>query len=166
VPVAFLALDNKEAAAQSTTSLLAAVWDQLSVGKPISPEVHELYNNHDAGRRPPSLEEIYRVLQVTVEDSCAFVVVDGLDKYPEDDRDTLLRHLSRLGAGVRLLFTSRSCISIDHIITNVETLDVPENEEDPNNQSAKPIRLLEDIDESATLRESSERKNVKRNNRV
>ncbi|KAJ6558222.1 hypothetical protein B0H19DRAFT_1376696 [Mycena capillaripes] len=153
--VAALDLDRKETEAQSSTNLLAATWAQISGENPTSSEVHEQYKKRHTR---PCLEEIYRVLQSAVGHSCAFIVVAGLDDYPEDDRDTLLRHLSELGPAVKLMFTSRTHLNIDRIILGIKTLDVPGDEED----HLKSTGLLEPTDNSSTSRESTDRRILKR----
>ncbi|KAJ7847153.1 ankyrin repeat-containing domain protein [Mycena olivaceomarginata] len=132
IGVAVLYLDHKEIGTQSPTNLLAAIWHQLVVAfeKPISLKVKELYRKHHVRRTRPSLEEIYSVLRSTVEHSSVFVVVDALDEYPEDNRDTLLRCLWKLRPAVRLMLTSRPGIKICHVIPNIPTLDVRATEED------------------------------------
>ncbi|KAJ7306129.1 ankyrin repeat-containing domain protein [Mycena albidolilacea] len=48
---------------------------------------------------------------------------------PEEHRDTLLRYLWKLGSAAKLMLTSRPHIGIDHIVRNVETLDVRASED-------------------------------------
>ncbi|KAF7345837.1 ANK-REP-REGION domain-containing protein [Mycena venus] len=166
--VAVLYLDHKATTdAHSPTNLLAAVWQQLDLTKPISPRIRELHKRRHAQGTRPSLEEIYSALYSTVSQfSCVFIVVDALDEYPEEHRDTLLRHLWRLGPAVRLMLTSRPHISIDHIILSVETLNIRANEEDIRKyiegQIQKSIRLSRHIAKSPSLLESIEENIVKR----
>jgi hypothetical protein len=129
--VAVLYLDYKAATeAQSLTNLIAAILRQLIRGKPLSPVLRQLYNAHIESGTRPSLEEIHAVLRSMVEHSCVFLVVDALDEYPEDERDALLQHLWELRPAVRLMLTSRPHINFNHVIPNIETLDVQATEED------------------------------------
>jgi hypothetical protein len=166
--VAVLYLDHKATTeAHSTTNLLAAVWQQLVLTKPLSTSVRELYEKHHAQGTVLSLEETFSVLLSAVEKlSIVFILVDALDEYPEDDRDTLLRHLWRLGPAVRLMLTSRPHININHIISNVKTLDVHAIEADIRKyieaQIEKSSRLSRHMHNSSTLRKSIENKIVKR----
>ncbi|KAF7345841.1 ANK-REP-REGION domain-containing protein [Mycena venus] len=165
--VAVLYLDHKATETHSPTNLLAAIWRQLIPGKPISPLVHGLYRTHSEQCTRPSFEEAYSALESTiVEFSCVFIVVDALDEYPEDYRNTLLGNLSKLGPPVRLMLTSRPHISVDHVIPNIEVLDVRAAEEDIRKylegQILRSSRLSKHINKSSNLRDSLEEKIVKR----
>ncbi|KAJ7831588.1 hypothetical protein B0H14DRAFT_2365099 [Mycena olivaceomarginata] len=164
--VAALYLDHK-AEIHSPTNLLAAIWRQLAPTKPISTHVRRLYETHHERGTRLSLKEIYSVLHSAVlEFSSVFIVVDALDEYPEEDRDTLLRHLWKLGPAVGLILTSRPNIKIDHVILNIETVDVRAIEEDirkyVEGQIEKSRRLSKHINITPTLRESIEETIVKR----
>jgi hypothetical protein len=166
--IAVLYLDHKATTdAHSPTNLLAAIWQQLVLTKPVSSHIRQLHKIRHAQGTRPSLEEIYSALYSTVSQfSCVFIVLDALDEYPDGNRDTLLRHLWRLGPAVRLMLTSRPHIGIDHIISSVETLDVRANEEDIrkylDGQIQKSNRLSRHIVKSPPLRESIEEKIVRR----
>jgi hypothetical protein len=167
IGVAVLYLDHKATEAHTPTNLLAGIWQQLAPGKPMASLVHELYNKHSEQSTRPSLQEIYSVLHAAVSDcTYVFVVVDALDEYPEEHRDTLLRHLWNLGSTARLMLTSRPHIGINHIIPNVETLDVRASEEDIRRylegQILKSSRLSRHVNKPSGLRESIEDKIVKR----
>jgi hypothetical protein len=167
--VAVLYLDHKATTeTHSTKNLLAAVWQQLSLTKPISTNIRKLYEKHRPQDTALSLEEIYSVLISAVEKlSIVFILVDALDEYPEDDRDTLLRRLWTLGPAVRLMLTSRPHIKIDHVLSKVYyTVDLHAIEEDIRKyveaQIEKSSRLSRHINNSSTLRESIEENIVKR----
>ncbi|KAJ7851874.1 ankyrin repeat-containing domain protein [Mycena leptocephala] len=166
--VAVLYLDHKAAAeAHSPRNLLAAIWQQLIIQEPISSDVHRLYNKHYAQGTRPSLEETYSLLHSAIEKfSDIFIVVDALDEYPEEERDTLLRHLGNLGPAVRLMLTSRPHVSIDHGIPTIATVDVRATEEDirryVEGQIEKSRRLARHMNKSSTLRELIEENIVKR----
>jgi hypothetical protein len=167
IGVAVLYLDHKVTEAHTPTNLLAGIWQQLAPGKPMASLVHELYNKHRERSMCPSLQEIYSVLHAAVSDcTCVFIVVDALDEYPEEHRDTLLRHLWNLGSTARLILTSRPHIGVDHIIPKVETLDVRASEEDIRRylegQIPKSSRLSRHVNKPSGLRESIEDKIVKR----
>ncbi|KAJ7321268.1 ankyrin repeat-containing domain protein [Mycena albidolilacea] len=164
--VAVLYLDHKATEIQSTSNLLAAIWRQLAPGKLISSLVYALYRKHYEHGTRPSLEETYSMLHSTVSEcSCVFIVVDAHDGYLEAHRDTLLRLLCKLGPAVRLMLTSRPHISIDHVISNIETLDVRATEEDIrkylDEQILKSSRLSRHVNKSSSLRESIEKNIVK-----
>ncbi|KAF7346004.1 ANK-REP-REGION domain-containing protein [Mycena venus] len=166
--VAVLYLDHKAAAeTHSATNLLAAVWQQLVLTKPVVSRVRELYEKHHTQGTRPSLEESYSMLHSGIQEfSCVFIVVDALDEYPEEARDPLLRHLCTLGPAVRLMFTSRPHINIDHTISNIETVDIRATENDIRKyveaQINRSPRLSRHIHNSPSLQESIEEKIVKR----
>ncbi|KAJ7252326.1 ankyrin repeat-containing domain protein [Mycena rebaudengoi] len=115
----------------------------------------------------PILEETYSVLHSTLSDfSSVFIVVDALDEYPEEYRDPLLRRLCQLESPVRLMLTSRPHISIDHIIPNIDTLDIRATEEDIREyvraQILKSSRLSRHIAKASDLQHTIEEKIVKR----
>ncbi|KAJ7877830.1 hypothetical protein B0H13DRAFT_2668241 [Mycena leptocephala] len=166
--IGVLYLDHKATAeTQSPSNLLAALWRQLALEEPISADLNEIYRRHRAQGTRLSLEETYSMLHSMVSDfSSVFIVVDALDEYPEDDRDTLLRRLWTLGPAVKLMLTSRPHINIDHIISNVKTLDVHAIEDDIRKyveaQIEKCSRLSRHVNNSSMLRDSIEEKIVKR----
>ncbi|KAJ7854940.1 ankyrin repeat-containing domain protein [Mycena olivaceomarginata] len=155
--VAAVYLDHKATTkTHSLENLLAAIWRQFALGKPMS----------SCGTHP-SLEETHSVVQSAVSDCvCVFIVVDALDEYPDSERDALLRCLWKLGPIVRLMFTSRPHISIGHIIPQFETLDVRATEEDirkyVDGRIESSHRLSGHINKSPSLRESIEERIVKR----
>lgn len=102
-------------ASHSPAHLLAGVWPQPVFQKPISSTMRQLYEIHQWEQRTrPSLEGTCSVLCTTVSElSSVFIVVDALDEYPEEQRDTLLHCLSALGPTVNLMFTSRP-INVEH----------------------------------------------------
>ncbi|KAF7345856.1 putative ankyrin repeat protein [Mycena venus] len=166
--VAVLYLDHKiTAETHSPTNLLAAIWQQLVVTTPISPRVSKLYQKHRAQGTSLSLQEVYSVLHSAIQEfSRVFIVVDALDEYPEEERETLLRHLWSLGPAVGLMLTSRPHINIHHVISNFKSVDVRAAEEDIRKyveaQIEKSSRLSRHINNSSTLRELIEEKIVKR----
>ncbi|KAJ7478803.1 hypothetical protein B0H11DRAFT_1696061, partial [Mycena galericulata] len=82
--VAVIYLNHKETEVQSPSNLLAPIWRQLVVDRPMSPTVHSLYVKHREQRTRPPVEDTYRVLSSTVSDlSRVFIIIDALDEYPE-----------------------------------------------------------------------------------
>ncbi|KAF7337813.1 Ankyrin repeat domain containing protein [Mycena venus] len=145
--VAVIYLNHKESDAQSPSSLLAAVWRQLVFRKSISSTMHQLYEMHREQQTRPSLDETFSVLCSTVSElSSVFIVVDALDEYPEEQRDTFLHCLLTLGPTVNLMLTSRPHINVEGVIPNdLGILEVRANEDDIrqyiNAQIAKSSRL-------------------------
>ncbi|KAJ7453087.1 ankyrin repeat-containing domain protein [Mycena latifolia] len=167
--VAVLYLNHKETGAQSPSNLLAGLWRQLVLEKPLSSAVHQLYRKHREPRTRPSLEEIHGALRSTISQySEVFLVVDALDEYPEEQRDVLLRKLFTLGSTVNLLLTSRPHINIDNIIgsADIENLEIRATEDDVRQyieaQILKSSRLSKHIKNCPDLRNKIERRIVGR----
>lgn len=167
VGVAVIYLNHKETDAHSPSKLLASLWRQLVFKTPISATINRLYDKHWEPRTRPSLEEDHTILSSIISEySKVVILVDALDEYPQEQRDVLLRHLSALGPGVILMITSRPHITIDHVISNYQTMEIRATEDDIRTylegQIAKSPRLSKHITNSAGLREEIEARIVKR----
>ncbi|KAJ7789037.1 hypothetical protein B0H14DRAFT_250421 [Mycena olivaceomarginata] len=107
---ACLYLNHQELRIQTLENLLAGLWRQLVVKKPIPKGslVQKLYQDYlDMGTRP-RISHIRDVLHsVVARWSKVYLVIDALDEYPECERCDLLKHLATLGSAVALIFTSR-----------------------------------------------------------
>lgn len=166
IGVAVIYLNHKEIETQTPSNLLSALWRQLIFRKPISEDVHRLYETHRERRRP-SLEDTYSILCSTVsEHSSVFIVVDALDEYPEGQRHSLLRRLSSLGPNVNLMMMSRPHIDVFHAIPTLETLEIRAKEEDIRRyleaQILDSLRLSKHIKNYPALREEIEEQIVRR----
>ncbi|KAJ7080036.1 hypothetical protein C8R44DRAFT_895528 [Mycena epipterygia] len=166
IGVAVIYLNHKELDAYSPSNLLTSLWRQLVLGKPIGPNVRELYQKHREPRTRPSLAEARTVLDSIIETySKVFILVDGLDEYPEAQCDTLLGHLCYLGYGVKLLIASRPHITFNYRIY-FETLEIRAREVDIRKylegQILKSPRLSKHIQNSPDLREAMEARIVQR----
>ncbi|KAJ7481648.1 ankyrin repeat-containing domain protein [Mycena latifolia] len=163
VGVACIYLDHKETQAHSPSNLLASLWRQLILGKPIPPSVHELFQNHHERRTRPSLNDTQEVLRSAVaEYSQVYVIVDALDEYPEDLRDILLHNLGKLGPTVSLMLTSRPHINIDTSFPAAHILEIRATEDDVRlyvqARILKSSRLSKHVSTRPELREEIERK--------
>ncbi|KAJ7824818.1 hypothetical protein B0H14DRAFT_2369346, partial [Mycena olivaceomarginata] len=130
--IAVVYLNHKESDTQSPASLLAGLWRQLVFRKPISPIMRELYDTHREQRTRPSLDSTCSVLSSTVSElSGVFIVVDALDEYPAEQRDTFVDCLLKLGPIVNLMLTSRPHIDVESIIpSDLGILEIRANEDD------------------------------------
>ncbi|KAJ7465171.1 hypothetical protein FB451DRAFT_1041519 [Mycena latifolia] len=169
IGVAAIYLNHQETEAQSLSNLLAGLWRQLIVRKPISPVVSELYAKHREQRTRPSLEEIDFVLCSTIAElSGVFIIVDALDEYPQQQRSVLLAHLSCLAAGsaASLMFTSRPHISINHVAESLQILEIRATEDDIRRYIdaavLKSSRLSKHIENRWALRDEIEEIIVRR----
>ncbi|KAJ7080063.1 hypothetical protein C8R44DRAFT_908954, partial [Mycena epipterygia] len=166
IGVAVIYLNHKESDAHTPSNLLASLWRQLVLGKPIGSNVHEVYQKHRELRTRPSLAEDRAILDSIITNySKVFILIDALDEYPEAQRDDLLWHLSVLGPSVNLLVTSRPHITINHI-PSFETLEIRAREGDIRKylegQIMKCPRLSKHIQNSPDLREAMETQIVQR----
>lgn len=145
IAVACMYLNHKETATQTPSNLLAGLWRQLILGKPIPSAslVQNLYQRHSEQRTRPGLVEISEVLRAAVAEwGKVYVLVDALDEYPEDDRNTLLENLTSMGPTVCLMLTARPHIDP---LPDAETIDIRGTEEDIQNY------LNEQINKSSLL---------------
>ncbi|KAJ7453117.1 hypothetical protein FB451DRAFT_1100410 [Mycena latifolia] len=167
IGVAVIYLNHQETEAQSPPNLLASLWRQLIGRKPISPTVTELYEKHREQRTRPSLEEVNSMLCHTISElSNVFIIVDAVDEYPERQRHILLRHLSSLGSTINLMLTSRPHLNINHILGNLDTLEIRAKEDDIRSHLDSEIlnssRLSRHIENRPDLREEIEEVIVRR----
>ncbi|KAJ7343961.1 hypothetical protein DFH08DRAFT_701947 [Mycena albidolilacea] len=161
IGVAVIYLNHKEIDLLSPSKLLAGVWRQLVFTKPLSPVMEQFYRKHREPRTRPTIDQDHAGIYSTISEySKVFILVDGLDEYPEKQRDILLRQLGVLGPNVNLLLTSRPHIIIDHIIPNYETLEIRATEDDIrtylDGQISKSSRLSKHVTNSPNLHEELE----------
>ncbi|KAJ7499617.1 ankyrin repeat-containing domain protein [Mycena latifolia] len=132
IGVACMYLNHKETETQTPANLLAAIWTQLVIGKPIPAAVHELYQHHRERRTRPSADEVHAVLRnfATTQYSRVYLIVDALDEYPDDQRDFLLEKLSAMGPSVNLMITSRPHITLVDFFPDVKPLEIRATEDD------------------------------------
>ncbi|KAJ7487830.1 ankyrin repeat-containing domain protein [Mycena latifolia] len=110
--VACIYLNHKETEIQTPSNLLASVWRQLVLNRPISRTIDVLHTEHSEKRTRPTMDEIHSQFSVVVtEHAKVYIIVDALDEYPEDRRGILLESLTKFPT-VNLLLTSRPHISI------------------------------------------------------
>ncbi|KAJ7111000.1 ankyrin repeat-containing domain protein [Mycena epipterygia] len=133
--VACMYLNHKEIEMQTPANLLASLWKQLVVGKPMPPAVHKLYEDHHERRTRPSLDEVLKILRSAIgEYSKVYLIVDALDEYPEAPRLKLLEYLSMTmtmtAPTVNLMLTSRPHIALDPFFPGRRALDINATEKD------------------------------------
>ncbi|KAJ6563412.1 ankyrin repeat-containing domain protein [Mycena vulgaris] len=124
--VACIYLNHKETSTHTTPNLLASLWKQLVVGKPIPPEATQLYENHHKRSTKPSLDEILQILRSAIaEYPKIYLIVDALDEYPELQRNILLEYLSTMiGPTVNLMLTSRPQIALHPFFPKLDILEI------------------------------------------
>ncbi|KAJ7203241.1 ankyrin repeat-containing domain protein, partial [Mycena pura] len=161
IRIAVVYLNHKETEAQSPSNVLAAIWRQLILEKNLSPTVEQLYAKHREQRTRPSLDDTYAALcSAASQLSRVFIAVDALDEYPEEQRHTLLQHLSTLGPCVSLMVTSRPHINIKHTISNFETIEIRAAKDDIqkylDGQIKKSQRLSRHVRSAPDVRQALE----------
>ncbi|KAJ7609341.1 ankyrin repeat-containing domain protein [Mycena polygramma] len=167
IGVGVIYLDHSETDMPSPARLLAAIWRQLVVEKPLSPDLYRLYRKHRERRTRPTIEEDRAVLRSTIlEYPKVFIIVDGLDEYPEKHRDILLRDLMALGPHVNLLLTSRPHITIGHMVPSYEIFEIRATGDDIckylHGQISKSSRLYKHVTNSPNLHQELEEMVVER----
>ncbi|KAJ7453199.1 ankyrin repeat-containing domain protein [Mycena latifolia] len=167
IGIAAIYLDHKEIETQSPPNLLAGLWRQLVFGKKILPEVERLYAKHREPRTRPSVEDFSRTLRSTIEQyRRVYLVVDAVDEHPEEQRQILLTHLSKLGPTVSLMLTSRPHLKFDPTFPITDTLTISAIEYDVRQyvdaQILKSPKLSSHIQSRPDLREEIEEKIVSR----
>ncbi|KAJ7601495.1 hypothetical protein DFH06DRAFT_1406932 [Mycena polygramma] len=159
IGVGVIYLEHRETDVPTPSSLLAALWRQLVFRKSISPALEHLFSMHHEPETRPSIEEDDAILRlIIVEYSRVFILVDGLDEYPQEPRDILLGYLGTLGPSVSLLLTSRPHIVIDHIISSYRTVQIRATEHDIgvylDSKITKSKRLSDYIKASLVLQQN------------
>ncbi|KAJ7613773.1 ankyrin repeat-containing domain protein [Mycena polygramma] len=167
IGVGVIYLEYRETDVPSPSRLLAALWRQLVIGKPISPVLEHLYGKHREPRTRPTIAEDDTVLRSIIpEYSKVFILVDGLDEYPEKQRDILLAYICAWGPSVNLLLTSRPHITIGHIVSSYGTIEIQATEDDIrkylDSQISKSSRLSKHLSNSPALHQELEATVVER----
>ena len=117
VGVAAIYCEYKEGAIQSPAHLLAGLWRQLVVDRPLSDTAKDLYRKHREPATRPSVREVMEVLKLETSReprSEVFIVVDALDECLEDNniRQILLTELRAIQPRTHLMITSRPHVDI------------------------------------------------------
>ncbi|KAJ7138001.1 hypothetical protein C8R44DRAFT_728174 [Mycena epipterygia] len=161
---ALVYLNHKETETQSPSNLLAGLWWQFVFRKSISIAIHSLYETHYEPCIQPLLEEIHAVLCTTVaEYSKVFVIVNALNEYPEEQRYSLLRCLSRWN-GFLLAKLHVDSLTTKHTVKAVQdALDnMPSDLESTNDEVISRINRQSEDDRNLARRTLSWITNVKR----
>ncbi|KAJ7258235.1 ankyrin repeat-containing domain protein [Mycena rebaudengoi] len=143
VGVACAYLNHKETEAQSPANILAGLWRQIIFQKPISADslAHELYVKHREQRTWPSVDEVHTVLCSALEECPkAYIVIDALDEYPEQQRRILLKYLAALGPNINLMLTSWPHITPTTFFPSVQALEIRATEADIRRYIVEQIR--------------------------
>ncbi|KAF8160374.1 ankyrin repeat-containing domain protein [Mycena galopus ATCC 62051] len=125
IRVACIYLNHKETDKQTPANLLAGLWRQLVFGKDVGALAKKLYQQHREKQTSPSTSEAFRMLcQAITQFSKVYIVIDGMDEYPEDQQNILQKYLSQMTPRVNLMVTSRFNIAADLDSPNCDVLDI------------------------------------------
>lgn len=171
IAVAVIYLNHQETHAQSPANILAGLWRQLVLGRPLPAAAYDLYAEHSEQGTRPSIEEVDYILSLMIAQlSHVFIIVDALDEYPEQDRSILLSYLMSLGSTVSLMLTSRPHLNIDLVVEDLEILEIRAKGEDilryVDAKILKTSRLSRHIKNSPGLREEIEEIILRRSDRM
>ncbi|KAL8889204.1 MAG: hypothetical protein Q9192_006056, partial [Flavoplaca navasiana] len=118
VGIAVLYCEWRQQEVQSPVNLLASIWNQLVVDKPLSIEVEALYKR-TGSRVKPKYHDVLSILKSEIERlGSVYIILDALDELAEhnDCSKVLVEALSRLtpvsSQKVKILATSRSKRSV------------------------------------------------------
>lgn len=119
---------------QTPENLVASLLRQFAQRLPSLPvEIRNMYKQHTKEKTRPSLAEYLHLLHIVVRMfSQAFLLVDALDEYKEEDgaRKKFLAALKELSAGVRLVVTSRWIPAIESDFSEALKLEIRADSED------------------------------------
>ncbi|KAF7350616.1 Ankyrin 2,3/unc44 [Mycena sanguinolenta] len=163
--VACIYLNHKDTEKQTPANLLTGLWRQLVLGKNIGSLAKTLYELHHEKQTSLSAREAFRILcQAIKQFSKVYIVIDGMDEYPEKHRDSLQHHLSELAPTVSLMITSRPSLAPDHRLPKCDILDIQASEKDirmyVDAQIKKSGHLFRLVKSSANLAEEIQSKIV------
>ncbi|KAJ7076757.1 hypothetical protein B0H15DRAFT_893114, partial [Mycena belliarum] len=141
--VACIYLNHKETTVQTLVNILASIWKQLSMEKPLALPVHNLYKHHRARNTSPSVQDVAQILQIRIAQmSQLYLVIDALDEYPEQQRRALVDQLSMLlGPTTRLMITSRPHVEFRDIFPDLLAVEIRAADEDIISYIDKQIHL-------------------------
>nr|GAT55237.1 predicted protein [Mycena chlorophos] len=107
-PVACLYLDHRQEETQKLPSLLAALWRQFIFRKEASAKAKKIYEEHSRIGTQVSKAQIFDLLQEAIAPfSKVYVMIDGLNEFPINSRQTLINDLQSLGPSINLLITAQ-----------------------------------------------------------
>jgi hypothetical protein len=127
--VACIYFNHKETEVQTLDNLLAGLWRQLILGKPLG-SAAQLYEQNIEKKTRPSYEDMQKLLaSALIGFMQIYIILDGVDEYPEEQWGRLAKALTNLGL-VNLLVMSRPHIAPTTLFPNLVTLEIKANDAD------------------------------------
>ncbi len=121
---------------QTPENLLAGVCVQLAdtLSGPLSKTLVDIYGSHSRLQTRPTLIEILKVLESTVDRlDTAYLVIDALDECSEQVRNVLLTRIEALPGNTRLLVTTRHVDDIVNRYREIPKIEIRATEIDLTN---------------------------------
>jgi hypothetical protein len=136
IGVAYIYCNFQQKGQQTAYDLLASLLKQFAQGQsPLSGSIKDLYDQHQAKKTRPSIDEISRALQlVAAMFSKVFIIIDALDECQASGkcRSTLLLEIFNLQAMIKANFfaTSRPIPDIEKEFKGYTSLEIFASDED------------------------------------
>ncbi|KAJ7842548.1 ankyrin repeat-containing domain protein [Mycena olivaceomarginata] len=138
--VACIYFNHKETEVQTLDNLLAGLWRQLILGKPLG-SAAQLYEQNIEKKTRPSYEDMMKVLaSALIGFMQIYIILDGVDEYPEKEWAKLAKALTDLGL-VNLLVMSRPHIAPTTLFPNLVTLEIKANDGDIQSYVDRQIQI-------------------------
>lgn len=129
--IAYIYCNYREQMEQTVSGLIASLLKQVVQDQPmVSDNVKAIYEHHFVRGTRPTHDEFRRALQSEIGTSCAYIVVDALDEFPERDQGYLIKELQSLGDTIHLMVTSRPLTSIGQHFQYATHIDIRANDSD------------------------------------
>jgi hypothetical protein len=130
IGVACIYFNHKETHIHTLDNLLAGLWRQLVWKKPLG-SASELYRQHIEKKTRPPYEDIQKLLSSAfIEFTQAYIILDGIDEYPEREWHSLAKTLTEMQPKTNLLVMSRPHIAPTKLLSNLVTLEIKANHRD------------------------------------
>ncbi|KAJ6514081.1 ankyrin repeat domain-containing protein [Mycena vulgaris] len=143
IGLACIYLNHKETETQTLANLLGALWKQLMLEKSIPLAVDTLYDYHHERKTRPHVNELHKALNIAIMQYLrVYLIIDGLDEYPEDIRHSFFGYLTTLGPKVNIMMTSRPHIGLDTIFPALQILEIQATEDDLRSYLSMQIKCL------------------------
>ncbi|KAJ7776715.1 ankyrin repeat-containing domain protein [Mycena olivaceomarginata] len=138
--VACIYFNHKETEVQTLDNLLAGLWRQLILRKPLG-SAAQLYEQNIEKKTRPSYEDMQKLLaSALIGFMQIYIILDGVDEYPEEQWGRLAKALTNLGL-VNLLVMSRPHIAPTTLFPNLVTLEIKANDGDIQSYVNRQIQM-------------------------
>lgn len=141
IGVACIYFNHKETQVQTLDNLLAGLWRQLIPDQPIG-SAYQLYQEHAQKKTRPSYNDIQKLFSLALlRFTQVYIILDGVDEYPENQWGILATDLAGLGPTINLLVLSRPHISPAQWLSKPDTLEISASQKDIETYVQAQIQL-------------------------